>query len=93
MERMLFYYVLLINAAGLLICGLDKWKAKRGAWRIPEKVLFGTAFAGGGFGMWGGMYLFRHKTRHWYFVWFMPMIAFVEYGLLVWLLLSIHGLV
>ena len=93
MVKLLLYYLLVINAAGLLFCGLDKWKAKRGAWRIPEKVLFGMAFLGGGFGVWAGMYLFRHKTRHWNFVLFMPLITLSEYAMLFWLLLCNRGMV
>ncbi|MBR2650823.1 MAG: DUF1294 domain-containing protein, partial [Clostridia bacterium] len=48
--------------------GVDKLKAKLGAWRIPEKVLLGFSFFGGGLGGVIAMLLFRHKTRHWYFV-------------------------
>lgn len=93
MYKLLFYYLLAVNAGGLLLCGLDKWKAKRQVWRIPEKVLFGSAFLGGGLGVWAGMYLFRHKTKHWYFVLFMPLITLSEYALLFWFLLCNRGLI
>lgn len=43
--------------------GLDKWKAKSGAWRIPERTLLLTALAGGSVGALAGMLLFHHKTR------------------------------
>lgn len=76
-----------LNVVALGVCGLDKWKARRGAWRVPEKTLFLFALIGGGWGIWAGMYLFRHKTRRWYFVWGIPLITFAEYGIAVWLLL------
>ncbi len=87
MENLLFYYLLAANMGGLLLCAIDKHKARKHAWRIPEKVLFGTAFLGGGLGIWGGMYLFRHKTRHWHFVLLIPMIVLSESAALFWLLL------
>ncbi|MBR2611674.1 MAG: DUF1294 domain-containing protein [Clostridia bacterium] len=57
-----------ISALTLLLYLIDKIKAKLGAWRIPEKVLLLFSFFGGGIGGALGMLLFRHKTRHWYFV-------------------------
>lgn len=57
----------IISTITLLLYGIDKLKAKLGAWRIPERVLLGFAFFGGGLGALLGMNLFRHKTRHWYF--------------------------
>lgn len=47
--------------------GLDKLKAKKGAWRIPEKTLLGLGIIGGAFGAIMGMKAFRHKTKHRYF--------------------------
>ena len=48
--------------------GIDKSKAKRGAWRIPEKTLLMLSFFGGALGGSLAMSLLRHKTKHWYFV-------------------------
>ncbi|MBC3940032.1 DUF1294 domain-containing protein [Anaerotruncus massiliensis (ex Liu et al. 2021)] len=87
MGTVLMWALFAVNAVGLAACGLDKWKAKRGAWRIPEKTLFFFAVIGGGWGVWAGMYLFRHKTRRWYFVVGIPAITLAEYGLLAWALL------
>lgn len=70
-------YLLVINIIGFLIMGIDKAKAKAGAWRIPEKALFVIAFIGGALGVWCGMYHFHHKTRHWYFKYGIP-------GVVVW---------
>ena len=57
---------------------VDKVKARKGAWRVPEKTLFLFAILGGGLGSWIGMYTFRHKTKHWYFVVGIPMIFVIE---------------
>ena len=62
--KLVIYYLLLINAAGLLLMLTDKQKAKRGLWRIPEATLMGVAAAGGSLGTYLGMRLFRHKTKH-----------------------------
>ena len=62
--RYLIYYLIIINAAAWIMYGLDKWKAQHGRWRVPERVLFGVSFLGGGLGFFIGMRLFRHKTRH-----------------------------
>lgn len=62
--KYLFLYLLIINAVGFLLMLIDKQKARRGAWRIPEATLMGVAFIGGSIGSIAGMYLFRHKTRH-----------------------------
>jgi len=59
----LYIYLILINAAALCLMGVDKWKAVRHRWRIPEKTLFLFACLGGSAGMLVGMYLFRHKVR------------------------------
>lgn len=67
-------YVISMNLLGILLMGIDKYKAIHKAWRIPEKTLFLCSVLGGSLGTWAGMYLFRHKTRHWYFVVGMPLI-------------------
>ena len=67
-----------MNLLGFCLMGMDKSKAKRGAWRIPEKTLFGAAFFGGSIGSILGMQMFRHKTKHWYFVTGMPAILLLH---------------
>ncbi len=84
----MFIYLLIINLIGFAAMGMDKSKAKKGAWRIPEATLFLFAFLGGGIGTTLGMNIFRHKTKHWYFKFGMPLIALVEYGVLLYLLLT-----
>ncbi len=56
-----------VSLLTFILYGADKAKAKKGAWRVPEKVLLGFSFFGGAVGGLLGMTLFRHKTRHWYF--------------------------
>lgn len=62
-----FIYLLLCSLVTFLLYGIDKSRAKRGACRIPEKMLLGASFLGGAVGGLLGMQLFRHKTKHWYF--------------------------
>jgi uncharacterized membrane protein YsdA (DUF1294 family) len=71
-------YLIVMNVIGLAVMGMDKAKARKHKWRIPEKVLFGVSLFGGSIGTWAGMYLFHHKTRHWYFVFGMPAILAVQ---------------
>lgn len=58
--------------------GIDKRRAIRNQWRIPESSLFLAAILGGGVGGTIGMFLFRHKTKHWYFRLFFPLLAIVQ---------------
>ena len=80
-------YLLLINAAGLVLMLADKIRARNGAWRISELTLMLTAALGGSVGVHMGMYLFRHKTRHPKFTLGVPAILTVQI-LLAWLLLK-----
>ena len=57
-------YLIIVNALGFLLMLMDKLRAKRGAWRIPESTLMTVALVGGSIGAIAGMYLVRHKTRH-----------------------------
>lgn len=59
--------LIVISLIALFAYGVDKAKAKKGAWRTPEKVLLGLSFFGGAIGGYAAMFLFRHKTKHWYF--------------------------
>ena len=66
------------------VYGVDKAKARRGAWRVPEKTLFLLPLLGGSVGALLGMLVFRHKTKHWYFVWGIPLILLAQIALAVW---------
>ena len=82
-------YLLLINAAAFLLMLVDKRKAKKNRWRIPERTLFGSALLGGSVGALLGMYTFRHKTRHPSFTLGMPAILIAQIALTVWIFLKI----
>ena len=84
----LAYFALAMNIIAFVMMGLDKSFAKRGARRIPEKTLFATAALLGGIGGTLGMFVFHHKTRHWYFRFGFPAIAIAEYALLFYFLLK-----
>lgn len=79
------FWLAAANLLGLILMGADKSRARRGAWRIPEKTFFILAVLGGSVGCWLGMYLFHHKTRHWYFVVGMPLILIAQILILFWL--------
>ena len=72
-------FMVFMSVVGFCAMGMDKEKAKANAWRIPEKTLLGFAFLGGGAGVWLGMEVFRHKTKHWYFKYGVPAIAMLEF--------------
>ncbi|MBR2636618.1 MAG: DUF1294 domain-containing protein [Oscillospiraceae bacterium] len=78
-------YLVLINLAAFLLMGIDKSRARRELWRIPEKVLFGSALLGGSIGAIAGMFFFRHKTRHLSFRLGLPVILLLQIVLYVWL--------
>ena len=71
-------YFIILNIIGFALMGIDKYKAKKRAFRIPEATLFIVALIGGSIGSILGMHIFRHKTRHWYFVYGMPFILVVQ---------------
>ncbi len=77
-------YLVVINIVGFLAMFIDKEKAKRGAWRIPEKTLFLLTILGGGIGTITGMYLFRHKTKKLKFTVGLPVILITEVVLIVY---------
>lgn len=70
-------YLLVMSLAGYAIMGVDKQKARRGHYRIPERTLLLIAFLGGGIGSTFGMLTFRHKTKHIKFAFFLPFTAFL----------------
>lgn len=81
-------YTLVINLIAFLTMGLDKQKARKRSFRIPEATLFTIAIIGGSIGSIAGMYVFRHKTRHRYFQFGMPAILILQ---VIFLLFLIFG--
>lgn len=79
-------YLALVNIIGFAIMGIDKKKAQKRAFRIPEATLFLIALIGGSLGSIIGMHTFRHKTRHWYFLYGMPAILILQIALVICLI-------
>ena len=79
-------YILSVNLLGFALMGIDKYKAIKRGFRIPESTLFTVALIGGSIGSIIGIFFFRHKTRHWYFVYGMPAILIIQIALLVYIL-------
>ena len=78
MHKVAFLYVIIMNIIGVMMMGIDKSRAKRHAWRIPERTLFLISLLSGSVGSLAGMYLFRHKTKHMKFVIGMPLILLIQ---------------
>ena len=74
----LILYLAAMNVIAFALMGADKNRARKKAWRIPESTLFLFAIFGGSIGSIAGMYVFRHKTKHWYFVIGMPLILILQ---------------
>ena len=85
MDTLLYFiiYLCIMNLLGIFVMYEDKRRAKKHAWRIPENTLFLVSLLGGSIGTWCGMYLFHHKTKHWYFVIGMPFILILQIALLM----------
>ena len=76
--KFLLIYILAINLYGIFVMYSDKKKSQKKSWRTPESTLFAIAFAFGALGIFMGMRLFRHKTKHNKFVIGIPLILIVE---------------
>jgi len=86
MYKVVIIYIILINFFELYLMHADKQKAKKGLWRIPEKTLLLISILGGSLGGILGMYIFRHKTKHWKFVVGMPLILVLQITVIIWIL-------
>ena len=78
MEKWIIIYMIAMNLLGFALMGIDKRNAVRHKWRIPEKTFFIVSLLSGSLGTWAGMQVFRHKTRHWYFVIGIPLIFVLQ---------------
>lgn len=78
--------VLLINLISFAAYGIDKRKARKDKWRIPESTLLMLAFIGGALGALAGMMVFHHKTKHWKFKILVPLFLLLQLALAVWLM-------
>ncbi len=84
-HALLLYYVLAVNVVAFAAYGIDKWKAKRGMWRIPESTLLLLAVVGGSLGALLGMRIWHHKTKHAKFRYGLPLIILAQLGLIYYL--------
>ena len=82
------YYLLGINLLTFFIYGIDKWKAKRNKWRVPEATLLMLAALGGSVGALLGMFVFHHKTKHKKFLIGVPLILLAQLALAYLLLVK-----
>ena len=78
MTDAVLYILIAMNAAAYVLMGIDKSRAIRHKRRIPERTLFAFAILFGSVGGTLGMYVFRHKTKHWYFQVFFPLLIVVH---------------
>ena len=79
-------YLLAVNIVTFFLYGIDKYKAKKGKWRISEATLLTMAAIGGSIGAWAGMRLWHHKTMHKKFKYGIPVIIILQVALAVYLL-------
>ena len=85
----LAYYLLGINAVTFIVYGIDKYKAKKAKWRIPEATLLLLAVLGGSIGAWMGMKVWHHKTMHKKFKYGIPAILMIQIALMAYLHIKI----
>ena len=85
--KLFLIYLLTINATGFALMLIDKWKAKKNRWRIPEATLMTVAALGGSIGSLLGMYTVRHKTQHLKFTLGIPLILAEQIVAAVWILI------
>lgn len=83
--KIIIVYLIIINIIAFMLMGIDKRKAIRHQWRIPERTLFISALLFGSIGANVGMYVFRHKTKHRKFVILMPMILILQIAGAIWI--------
>ena len=81
----LAYYLLAINVVAFIMYGIDKYKAKKAKWRIPEATLLLLAVLGGSIGAWMGMKVWHHKTKHKKFKYGIPAILLIQIALMTYL--------
>ena len=86
LDKKITLVLLIWNVMIFIIYGIDKSKARRREWRIPEKILLTIALVCGGFGAWFAGITFHHKTRKWYFkaVWFLGMVTTLVALYVIW---------
>ena len=90
MMNIILGYLLAVNIATFFLYGIDKYKAKKGQWRISEATLLLMAVIGGSIGAWVGMRIWHHKTMHKKFKYGIPLIIIFQVALALYLLTNIE---
>lgn len=85
METILLFYLLGVNLLTFIVYGVDKSKARKSRWRIPESVLLMLAVVGGSVGAWMGMRVWHHKTLHLKFKYGIPFIFLLQIAFCIYL--------
>ncbi len=85
-HMIIIYYLLAINAVAFFAYGIDKLKARKGWWRIPEATLLLLAIIGGSIGAWLGMKVWHHKTMHKKFQYGLPLILLLQLSAVLYFL-------
>ena len=85
MEMIIYTFIAILNVITFLIYAIDKWKAKKSRWRIPESILLLLAVLGGSIGALMGMKIWHHKTMHKKFKYGIPLIMILQIGMLLYL--------
>ena len=82
MATNILIYLAIINLCAFVAFGIDKIKARRGAWRTPESTLLLLAAIGGSFGAFLGMKVWRHKTQHKKFTILVPLLMAIHIAII-----------
>ena len=85
-KQIILIYLFAFNVVTFFMYGIDKWKAKRSMWRIPEATLLGLAAIGGSIGAWLGMKVWHQKTMHKKFQFGIPLIIVAQIVLIIWVI-------
>lgn len=80
----LICYIVFINLVSFMMFGIDKYKARRGQWRISEATLLAVAAIGGSIGAWMGMKVWHHKTLHSKFRYGVPIVLLAHIALMAY---------
>ena len=85
-------YFITVNVLGLVLFGIDKWKAKHDKWRISEATLLSLTAIGGSIGAWVGMKVWHHKTMHKKFKYGIPLVMVLQFVLLLFTLYWLNSI-
>ena len=85
-------YFITVNVLGLVLFGIDKWKAKHDKWRISEATLLSLTVIGGSIGTWVGMKVWHHKTMHKKFKYGIPLVMVLQFALLLFTLYWLNSI-